>query len=100
VQGVLDHCTDAECAAVQRGLVQARCEELLVAGADSPYLLGFMVELVQRRLATGQDPPEAARLVAEAETLCGRLATDLDTIRARYWRFTSDTIVKKFGVAD
>ena len=84
---------------------------LLAEGCDSPYLLGFLVELLQWRLEGEKDDaqvswklltPESyfikslfdefdewngfkvAKMVSEAEELCERLANELDVIRARY----------------
>ena len=71
---------------------------LLAEGCDSPYLLGFLVELIQWRLDSEQDDAkvktseipwncqpifQASKLVSEAEDLCKRLSCELDVIRAR-----------------
>ena len=71
---------------------------LLAEGCDSPYLLGFLVELIQWRLESEQDDAkvktseiprncqpvfQASKLVSEAEDLCKRLSCELDVIRAR-----------------
>merc|ERR1712059_196949 len=47
LRGVLEHSVDADVTAIQRSLVEARCRNLLETGCDSPYLLGFLVELLQ-----------------------------------------------------
>ena len=98
-QGVLDHCTDSEAAGEQKALVQVRCQALLDSGCDSPYLLGFLVELLQWRLEAGPADEAREALVAQAVGLCARLAQELDKIRARYWNFISDTVTKKYGRA-
>ena len=98
-QGVLDHCTDSEAAGEQKALVQVRCQALLDSGCDSPYLLGFLVELLQWRLEAGPRQEVREELVEQATGLCARLAQDLDKIRARYWNFISDTVTKKYGPA-
>merc|ERR1712107_431488 len=73
---------------------------LLAEGCDSPYLLGFLVELIQWRLESEQDYAKSSKLVSEAEDLCKRLSCELDVIRARYWTFIQNTISKKYGRSD
>jgi len=97
LRGVLEHSTDSEVASAQRCLVEAQCREWLESGCDSPHLLGFLVELTQHKLERDKDGDSTERMVEEAVGLCTRLATDVDTIRARYWNFISDTITKKFA---
>jgi len=97
LRGVLDACTESECAKEQRELVDSKCRALLNEGCDSPYLLGFLVELLQWRLEGEQDGAQVAKMVSEAEELCKRLANELDVIRARYWTFIQNTISKKYG---
>lgn len=50
-----------------------KCEELLDSGCDSPYLLGFLVELYKAKL---EDSEEGDRvdLVKRVTGLCDRLA--------------------------
>jgi len=100
LRGVLDACTDSEVANEQRELVDTKCRALLAEGCDSPYLLGFLVELLQWRLEGEQDGAQVAKMVAEAEELCKRLAEVVDVIRARYWTFIQNTISKKYGRSD
>jgi len=100
LRGVLDACTDSECAKEQRELVDNKCRVLLAEGCDSPYLLGFLVELLQWRLEGEKDDAQVSKMVSEAEELCKRLATELDVIRARYWTFIQNTISKKYGRSD
>jgi len=100
LRGVLDACTDSDCANEQRELVDIKCRALLAEGCDSPYLLGFLVELIQWRLESEQDDAKASKLVSEAEDLCKRLSCELDVIRARYWTFIQNTISKKYGRSD
>jgi len=97
LRGVLEHCTDSDCSSTQRALVQSQCQELLESGCDSPYLLGFLVELLQCKLEVEEDAEKVQSMVEDAVGLCDRLATHLDIIRARYWNFISDTIAKKYG---
>merc|ERR1712226_172161 len=100
LRGVLEHSTDSEVATAQRSLVEAQCRELLESGCDSPYLLGFLVELLQHKLEGVKEADITERMVEEATGLCTRLATELDTIRARYWNFISETITRKFSVTE
>ena len=94
---MLEHCDDTTTADTQRELVKVKCQELLAAGCDSPYLLGFLVELLQYQLeeqaATGKE-----ELVTTATGLCSRLSKEVDTVRCRYWDFISDTITRKYSV--
>jgi len=94
LRGVLEHCDDTEAADTQRVLIKAKCHELLEAGCDSPYLLGFLVELLQYQLEEGS-VPEKQELVKTATELCTKLSKEFDTVRCRYWDFVSDTIVRK-----
>ena len=98
-QGVLEAATDAEGALEQRRAVEEQCRGLLAEGCDSPHLLGAMVELLQHRLE-GAEEQEVEGLVGEAEQLCGRLAGEVDVIRARYWTFVQDTVTRKYGRTD
>ena len=72
-QGTLQHCEDPDTASSQRTLVTTKCEELLHSGCDSPYLLGFLVELYKAKL---EDSEEGDRvdLVKRVTGLCDRLA--------------------------
>jgi len=79
-------------------LVEARCREWLESGCDSPYLLGFLVEILQHRLEREKEGDSMEGMVEEAVGLCERLSTQVDTIRARYWNFISETITRKFAV--
>ena len=95
IQGVLEHCDNPETSANQRALVHKRCQELLAAGCDSPYLLGFMVELIQQQLEN--DPTsDTSSLASSATSLCSRLSLEVDTVRCKYWNFISDTISRKY----
>lgn len=95
LRGVLEHCDNPETSANQRALVQKRCQELLAAGCDSPYLLGFMVELIQQQLEN--DPTsDTSSLASSATSLCSRLSLEVDTVRCKYWNFISDTISRKY----
>jgi len=99
LRGVLEAATDAEGALEQRRAVEEQCRGLLAEGCDSPHLLGAMVELLQHRLE-GAEEQEVEGLVGEAEQLCGRLAGEVDVIRARYWTFVQDTVTRKYGRTD
>ena len=46
LQGVLEHCEDEELREELRSRVQNMCQQLLDKGEESPYLLGFKVELL------------------------------------------------------
>jgi len=93
LRGCLDHCTDPDTVASQRELVKRRCDAMLEGGCDSPYLLGFMVEILQRRLEEGEGEKED--LVNKAVQLCGQLSTQYDPVRKRYWDFLSGSITRK-----
>ena len=94
MQGVLEHCEEPSTADSQRALIKDKCQELLAAGCESPYLLGFLVELLQYQLEE-DSMTEKAELVSTATGLCSRLSKDIDTVRCRYWDFVSDTITSK-----
>ena len=94
VQGVLEHCEESSTADTQRALVKEKCQELLAAGCESPFLLGFLVELLQYQLEE-DTMTEKAELISTATDLCVRLSKDIDTVRCRYWDFVSDTITSK-----
>ena len=96
-QGVLEHCEDAGTAAAQRQEVTAKCEELLQTGCDSPYLLGFLVELYRARLEDG-GASDQTDLVRKISDLCGKLSGEVDIVRAKYWTFVSDCVTKKHAV--
>ena len=110
----MNHCEDPDCASSQKSLVTTKCEELLDSGCDSPYLLGFLVELYKSRL---EDNKEAERenLVKKVTGLCDRLAQvyrmqygstnyhplffpqDVDVVRCKYWTFISDCVTRKYA---
>jgi len=96
LRGILNHCEDPDCASSQKSLVTTKCEELLDSGCDSPYLLGFLVELYKSRL---EDNKEAERenLVKKVTGLCDRLAQDVDVVRCKYWTFISDCVTRKYA---
>ena len=92
-QGVLEHCEEPATQASQRSLVKAKCDDLLAGGCDSPYLLGFLVELLQHQLEE-DTLPNKEEVVSNATELCNRLSKEADTVRCRYWNFISDTITR------
>eukprot|EP00090_Calanus_glacialis_P025320 TRINITY_DN3953_c0_g1_i1.p1 TRINITY_DN3953_c0_g1~~TRINITY_DN3953_c0_g1_i1.p1 ORF type:complete len:332 (+),score=113.74 TRINITY_DN3953_c0_g1_i1:37-1032(+) len=94
LRGVLEHCEESGTADTQRALVKEKCQELLAAGCESPFLLGFLVELLQYQLEE-DTMTEKAELISTATDLCVRLSKDIDTVRCRYWDFVSDTITSK-----
>ena len=51
----------------------SKCEELLDSGCDSPYLLGFLVELYKAKLEDSEEG-EREDLVKKVTGLCDRLA--------------------------
>lgn len=97
LRGVLSECTDADVSETQRALVETQCRQLLESGCQSPHLFGFLVELIQHNLESEKDVAKTQAMVEETVGLCSKLATDLDTIRSRYWNFISETITRKFG---
>jgi len=97
LRGVLEHSSDPAVTLSQRALVESECRSLMDSGCDSPYLIGFLVELLQFNLEKEENPDKVQEMVKEAVELCVRLAQDIDSIRARYWAFISDTIVNKYG---
>jgi len=98
LRGVLEHCDEPNTADSQRIFVKSKCEDLLTAGCDSPYLLGFLVELLQYQLEEG-GVADKKELISTATGLCTRLSKDVDTVRCRYWDFISDTISRKHSVS-
>jgi len=97
LRGVLEHCDDSGTAAAQRQEVTSKCEELLQTGCDSPYLLGFLVELYRGRLEDG-GAADQTDLVRKISDLCGKLSGEVDIVRAKYWTFVSDCVTKKHAV--
>jgi len=93
LRGVLEHCEEPGTQTSQRSLVKAKCDDLLAGGCDSPYLLGFLVELLQHQLEE-DTLSNKEELVSNATELCSRLSKDVDTVRCRYWNFISDTITR------
>ena len=69
----MQHCDDPDTASSQRTLVTSKCEELLDSGCDSPYLLGFLVELYKAKLEDSEEA-ERVELVKKVTGLCDRLA--------------------------
>ena len=69
----MQHCDDPDTASSQRTLVTSRCEVLLDIGFDSPYLLGFLVELYKAKLEDSEEG-ERVDLVKKVTGLCDRLA--------------------------
>ena len=93
----MEHSEDEGVAAEERDRVEEWAEQLLAAGCDSPHLLGCLVELAQARLGAGQGEP--AILVPTALAHLTTLATQTDTVRAKYWNFIADSIRRKYPVA-
>ena len=93
LRGVLDHSEGQ----TLKDDVRVRCEELLQSGCDSPYLLGFLVELYKQQLEDDSNA-DKAELVTKVKSLCEQLAQEHDTVRCKYWNFISDSIVKKHSL--
>jgi len=96
LRGILQHCDDPDTASSQRTLVTTRCEELLDSGCDSPYLLGFLVELYKAQLEDNKEG-DKVDLVKKVTGLCDRLAQDIDVVRCKYWNFISDCVTRKYA---
>ena len=92
----MDHCDDSAVAETQKSEVRTKCEELLQSGCDSPYLLGFLVELYKQQLEDDRGA-DKADLLNKIRSLCETLATEHDKVRCKYWNFIRDSIVKKHG---
>jgi len=97
LRGIIDHCQDSETTEAQRKLVLSKCEELMQTGCDSPFLLGFLIELYKHQLEDQSDANKED-LVKKISDLCEKLAGEVDIVRCKYWRFISDCVSKKYAV--
>ncbi|CAG9766907.1 unnamed protein product [Ceutorhynchus assimilis] len=72
------------------------CESLYKDGSRSPFLLALIVDMCSERAAEdGAGDGNNLYTVARAMELCNSLATNYDTIRAKYWEYTAETIEKQ-----
>lgn len=96
LRGILDHCENSTTGTSQKALVKSKCKELLEEGCDSPYLLGFYVEILQHELEDDKIGNKE-EIVSLATSICDRLSKDVDTVRSRYWEFISSRISEKYS---
>jgi len=94
LRGILDHGEDVTEA---RRKVGEKCESMLSGGCTSPYLMGFMVELLEAQLETGKEGEEKNKTVDKVKMLCKMLSEEHDTIRRNYWDFISQSLESKHG---
>ncbi|XP_023322155.1 protein farnesyltransferase/geranylgeranyltransferase type-1 subunit alpha [Eurytemora carolleeae] len=97
LRGVLEHCEDDELRGELRSRVQNTCQQLLDKGDESPYLLGFMVELLIQDLENKNlKVSEQTETLKKIESMCTNLATNCDKIRKKYWDYILATVQSKY----
>ncbi|KAG8222735.1 hypothetical protein J437_LFUL008132 [Ladona fulva] len=78
-------------------LVKKFCEELLDTSekgkTKSPYLLAYVVDLLEESMGRGEDVPQNLEKALE---ICKSLSSTHDTIRREYWNYISQSLEKKF----
>ncbi|XP_047003628.1 protein farnesyltransferase/geranylgeranyltransferase type-1 subunit alpha [Schistocerca americana] len=90
LDGILLH---AEQNMAQQLSLQEFCEELYGAGSRSPYLLAFMVNLLEDQIE--QQPEKRPELLQKALALCDALAKEHDVIRVAYWKYIARVLASK-----
>ncbi|XP_050293443.1 protein farnesyltransferase/geranylgeranyltransferase type-1 subunit alpha [Anthonomus grandis grandis] len=69
------------------------CESLYKSGNRSPFLLALIVDMCCERAGeSGGGDSDNIYTVERAKELCNSLATEYDTIRAKYWLHVAETI--------
>lgn len=71
------------------------CETLYNEGNRSPFLLAVIVDMCSEQLTYDGGDGDSIYTVMRAKELCNDLATQYDTIRAKYWVHMAETIEKQ-----
>lgn len=81
--------------------VNELCNNLYNQEHRSPYLLGFMVDLLDEDIANGytaSSAEEKSRLLQKLVEICNDLAQLHDRVRQTYWTWIRDTFQFKYNI--
>eukprot|EP00088_Acartia_fossae_P064465 TRINITY_DN7931_c0_g1_i4.p1 TRINITY_DN7931_c0_g1~~TRINITY_DN7931_c0_g1_i4.p1 ORF type:complete len:348 (-),score=75.14 TRINITY_DN7931_c0_g1_i4:838-1881(-) len=97
LKGVLNACDNEEKKGELKLKIRSWCEEKYSQGEESSYMLSFIIDVLQQDLEGIKSTEEKTKVLDRIESLCVRLATHCDTIRANYWNFIKDSAKLRHG---
>lgn len=71
------------------------CEDLYAEGNRSTFLLALLVDMCEEQCSVMGSSGDGVYTLARAQELCTALASEYDTIRAKYWEHVASNIVQK-----